>query len=85
MSDGKNLSAAEVEAFNAGLKMGQAVGSVIGCITGLVVSAAIPLLPWAVGTVVMGQKGWEYGGKAGMAVMEYKGSKDLELKHEESN
>lgn len=75
---GEQLTPEQKEHFNDGLKMGQAVGSVSGSIVGLIICAACPLLPWAVGTVVLAQKGWEYGGKAGMSIMAYKGIKDLE-------
>ena len=84
MSQEQKLSPEQVERFNSGLKMGQAVGSLSGSVVGLVLCAACPILPWAVGTVVLAQKGWEYGGKAGMSIMAYKGTKEMEFAAQEA-
>lgn len=75
----RQLTAAEIEAFNNGLKMGQAVGNVVGGFTALVVSAALPVVPWAVGTAVLAKQGWKWGGQAGMATMVYAGTKKLNI------
>ncbi len=75
------LSAEDIEKFNQGLKMGMAVGNVVGAFAALTVSVALPVVPWAVGTAVMAKKGWEYGAKAGAATMAYKGTRDMQKKY----
>lgn len=61
----RTMSEADKAAFESGLKMGTAIGGVVGAFAALTVSVALPIVPFAVGTVVLTKKGWEVGCQQG--------------------
>jgi hypothetical protein len=74
------LTAEEVAFYKAGLETGRMVGGVIGTLSSLIVCAAVPVIPWCVGTVVIAQKGWQTGSKIGMGAMAYRSAQSFEQK-----